>query len=92
MVAALGMLVIAGKMLNVVRIVPPELYLCDSRAVVTRPINQTGSKKETALVRFSTNFLCRIWIDLSTGAEVGRFERFVFLFFSLVCRAFCFCL
>ena len=70
----------------------PELYLCDSRAIVTCPINQAGSKKETALVCFSTTFLCRIWIDLSTGAEVGRFERFVFLFFSLVCRAFCFCL
>ena len=29
------------------------------------------------------------------GAEVGRFERFVFLFFALflalICRAFCFC-
>ena len=27
-----------------------------------------------------------------TGAEVERFERFVFLFLALVCRAFCFCL
>ena len=27
----------------------------------------------------------------STGAEVGRFERFVFLLLTLVCRAFCFC-
>ena len=27
----------------------------------------------------------------SMGAEVGRFECFVFLFFNLVCRAFCFC-
>ena len=25
------------------------------------------------------------------GAEVGRFERFVFLFLALFCRAFCFC-
>ena len=25
------------------------------------------------------------------GAEVGRFERFFFLFLALVCRAFCFC-
>ena len=25
------------------------------------------------------------------GAEVGRFERFVFLFLALVCQAFCFC-
>ena len=78
MVAALGMLLIAGKTLKV--------------AVVIRPINQTGSKKGTALVRFSTSFLCRIWTDLSTGAEVGRFEHFVFLFLALVCQAFCFCL
>ena len=27
----------------------------------------------------------------STGAEVGRFELFVFLFLALVCQAFCFC-
>ena len=26
------------------------------------------------------------------GAEVGRFERFVFLFLALFCQAFCFCL
>ena len=25
------------------------------------------------------------------GAEVGRFERFVFLFLALFCQAFCFC-
>ena len=25
------------------------------------------------------------------GAEVGRFERFVFLFLALFCLAFCFC-
>ena len=25
------------------------------------------------------------------GAEVGRFERFVFLFLAFVCKAFCFC-
>ena len=27
----------------------------------------------------------------STGAEVGKFERFVFLFLAFVCKAFCFC-
>ena len=27
----------------------------------------------------------------STGAEVGRFERFVFLFLALVCQVSCFC-
>ena len=26
------------------------------------------------------------------GAEVGRFERFVFLFLALFCQALCFCL
>ena len=25
------------------------------------------------------------------GAEVGKFERFVFLFLALFCQAFCFC-
>ena len=25
------------------------------------------------------------------GAEVGRLERFVFLFLALFCQAFCFC-
>ena len=25
------------------------------------------------------------------GAEVDRFERFLFLFLALVCEAFCFC-
>ena len=25
------------------------------------------------------------------GAEVGRFERFVFLFLALFCQALCFC-
>ena len=25
------------------------------------------------------------------GTEVGRFERFVFLFLALFCQAFCFC-
>ena len=25
------------------------------------------------------------------GAEVGRFERIVFLFLALFCQAFCFC-
>ena len=25
------------------------------------------------------------------GAEVGRFERFVFKFLALFCQAFCFC-
>ena len=71
---------------------PEERYQRASLAVVTRPINQADSKKGTALVRFSTTFLCRIWTDLSTGAEVGRLEHFVFLFLALVCQIFCFSL
>ena len=39
------------------------------------------------LYYFSLSYLDRP----STGAEVERFERFVFLFLALVCQAFCFC-
>ena len=38
------------------------------------------------LYYFSLSYLDRP----SMGAEVGRFERFVFLFLALFCKAFCF--
>ena len=39
-----------------------------------------------------SSFLYLSYLDQpSAGAEVGRFERFFFLFFALVCQAFCFC-
>ena len=40
------------------------------------------------LYYFSLSYLDR---PSSMGAEVGRFERFVFLFLALFCQAFCFC-
>ena len=39
------------------------------------------------LYYFSLSYLERP----SMGAEVGRFEGFVFLFLALFCQAFCFC-
>ena len=65
-------------------------YPRDSRAIVTRPINLASSRGRdcSCLVRFSTTFLCRLWTDLSMGAEVGRFERYVFLFLALFCSVF----
>ena len=39
------------------------------------------------LYYFSLSYLDRP----SMGAEVERFERFVFLFLALFCQAFCFC-
>ena len=72
---------------------PPVPYLHDSRAIVNRPINLASSRKATLqllssfLKYFSLSYLGRS----STGAEIGRFERFVFLFLALFCQAFCFC-
>ena len=35
---------------------------------------------------------CEAYLDWpSKGAEVGRFERFVLLFLTFVCKVFCFC-
>ena len=84
MVAAPGMLLKVGKKLK--EAVPPVPYLCDSHAI---PINLASSKKllSSFLYYFSLSYLDRP----SLGAEVGRFERFVFLFLALFCQAFCFC-
>ena len=67
---------------------PPVLYLRDSRATVTHPAQRKGLQLLSSfLYYFSLSSL-----DLpSMGAEVGRFERFVFLFLTLFCQAFCFC-
>ena len=67
---------------------PPVPYLRDSRATVTRPTRRKGLQLLSSfLYYFSLSSLDRP----SMGAEVGRFERFVFLFLALFCQALCFC-
>ena len=87
MVAAPGMLLSAGKKLE---------GACAARAVPARftcycypPINLASPKQllSSFLYYFSLSSLDRP----SMGAEVGRFERFVFFFLALFCQAFCFC-
>ena len=69
------MLLITGKMLK--GRVPPVPYLRNSRAFVTCPINQGSPRKGLQLLSlFSTMYFDR----RSTGAEVGRYERIVFLY------------
>ena len=91
MVAAPGMLVNAGKKLK---------EACATRAVPARftchsyPPNQSGIARRKRQPRLSLllyyySLLC---LDRpSTGAVVGRFECFVFLFLAFICKAFCYC-
>ena len=70
---------------------PPVPYLRDSRASVTRPINLASSKKGMQLLSSFLYYFSLSYLDRpSMGAEVGRFESFVFLFLALFCQAFCF--
>ena len=87
MVGAPGMLLNAGKKLE---------GACAARAVPARftchcymPINLARGLQllSSFLYYFSLSSLDRP----SMGAEVRRFERFVFLFLALFCQAFCFC-
>ena len=98
MVAAPGMLVITGKKLK---------EACATRAVLARftcrtcaihvPFLPTQSiwlprRKGLQLLSSFLYYFSLLYLDRpSVGAEVGRFECFVFLFPALVCRAFCFC-
>ena len=60
---------------------PSVPYQRDSRAIVTLPINLASSKKGTAAAYFVSLLFSLLYLDRpSMGAEVGRFERFVFLF------------
>ena len=65
---------------------PPVPYLRDSRAIVTHPSIWLARRKGLQLL---SSFL--YYFSLSSlgrprmGAEVGRFERFVFLFLALFC-------
>ena len=77
MVAA-PVLLNAGKKLEgaCAGLVPP-VYLRDSRAIVTRPSIWLARRKGLQLI---SSFLYYFSLDRpSMGAEVGRFERFVFL-------------
>ena len=67
---------------------PPVPYLRDSRATVTRPARR---KRLQLLSSFLYYFSLSSLDRPSMGAEVGRFERFVFLFLALFSQAFCFC-
>ena len=91
MVAAPGMLLIAGKKLK---------EACAARAVPARftchcyPPNQSWLARRKGLQPLSSflYYFSLSYLDRpSMGAEVGRFERFVFLFLALFCQAFCFC-
>ena len=63
--------------------------LRDSRAIVS--INLASSKKATCSCLVRNYFPLSYLGQSSTGVEVGRFERFLFLFLALFCQAFCFC-
>ena len=66
---------------------PPVLYLRDSRAI---PIYLVSSKKGLQLLSSFLYYFSLSYLDRpSMGAEVGRFERFVFLSLALFCQAFC---
>ena len=91
MVAAPGMLLSAGKKLE---------GACAALAVPARFTRQCYPPPSIWLARrkglqLLSSFL--YYFSLSSldrpriGAEVGRFERFVFLFLALFCQAFCFC-
>ena len=72
---------------------PPVPYLRDSRAIVTRPSTIWLARRKG--LQLLSSFLYYFFLSSldrpSMGAEVGRFERFVFLFLALFCQAFCFC-
>ena len=70
----------------------PVLYLRDSPAIVTLPSIWLARRKGLQLLSSVLYYFSLSSLDRpSIGAEVGRFERFVFLFLALFCQAFCFC-
>ena len=60
---------------------PPVPYLRDSRAIVTRPSNGLARRKGLQLLSLFLYYFSLSSLDRpSMGAEVGRFERFIFSF------------
>ena len=60
---------------------PPVPYLHDSHVIVTHQINLASSKKGTAAASSFIYYFSLSYLDRpSMGAEVGKFERFVFYF------------
>ena len=66
-------------------------YLRDSRAIIPASIWLARTKRLQLLSSFLYYYSLTHLDRPSTGAEVGRFERFVFLFLTFVCKVFCFC-
>ena len=91
MVAAPGMLLNAGKKLKeaCAALALPARFTCNCYPPKSIWLARRKGLQllSSFLYYFSLSYLER----LSIGAEVGRFERFVFLLLALVCQAFCFC-
>ena len=88
MVAAPGMLLIAGKKLKeecAARAIPAQ-FTCH---MVPAQSIWLARRKRLQLISSFLYYFSLSYLDWSsTGAEVGRFERFVFLILDLVCKAF----
>ena len=68
---------------------PPVPYLRDSRAIVTRLSIWLARRKGLQLLSSFLYYFSLSSLDRpSMGAEVGRFERFVFLLLALFCGIF----
>ena len=64
---------------------PPMPYLRDSRAIVTRPSIWLARRKGLQLLSSFLYYFSLSSLDRpSMGAEVGRFERFVLIFYGVL--------